>query len=203
MVDSATGFTGVLDKNKANIDSLLADAAVAAKNLSASSGRLDGVLTGASDVMKGLDPTKIASAVDNVAGFTATLSANRANVDTMLRDASELAAKLNNSADKIDAVLKGLDGFLGGNNNGKGMFTDIAEAAKSIRKLADNLDGRTREITAGINRFTGAGFREYEALAADGRRTLNDLNRAVRSLEKNPSQLIFGGKPAIPEYKGQ
>ena len=203
MVDSASGFTGVLDKNKANIDSLLADAAVAAKNLSASSGKLDGVLTGASDVMKGLDPTKIASAVDNVTGFTATLSANRANVDAMLRDASELAAKLNNSADKIDAVLKGLDGFLGGNNNGKGMFTDVAEAAKAIRKLADNLDGRTKEITAGINRFTGPGFREYEALAADGRRTLNDLNRAVRSLEKNPSQLIFGGKPAIPEYKGQ
>ena len=71
-----------------------------------------------------------------------------------------------------------------------------------IRKLADNLDGRTKEITSGINRFTGPGFREYEALAADGRRTLNDLNRAVRSLERNPSQLIFGGKPTIPEYKG-
>ncbi len=202
MIDNASAFTDVLEKNQANINNLLADAAIAARNLGVSSGKLDGVLTGASDVIKGLDPAKISGVVDNVVRFTGTLDANRENIDVMLRDATTLATKLNASADRIDGVLKGLDGFLGGNNNSKGMFNDIAEAAKAIRKLADNLDGRTREITSGINRFTGTGFREYEALAADGRRTLNDLNRAVRSLERNPSQLIFGGKPAIPEYKG-
>ena len=133
------------------------------------------MLSGAGDVLKGFDAAKISGAVDNVARFTDTLDANRGNIDVMLRDASALAVKLNASADKIDGVLKGLDGFLGGNNNSKGMFMDIAEAAKSIRRLADNLDGRTKEITAGINRFTGPGLREYEALASDGRRTLNDL----------------------------
>jgi phospholipid/cholesterol/gamma-HCH transport system substrate-binding protein len=75
--------------------------------------------------------------------------------------------------------------------------------ARSIRRLADNLDKRTQEITAGINRVTGPAVRQYEALAEDGRKTLNDIGRTLRSLEKNPQQLLFGSKPTIPEYSGR
>jgi phospholipid/cholesterol/gamma-HCH transport system substrate-binding protein len=31
---------------------------------------------------------------------------------------------------------------------------------------------------------------------------LSTLNRTVRSLERDPSQVIFGGKPSLPEYNG-
>jgi type II secretory pathway component PulK len=40
-------------------------------------------------------------------------------------------------------------------------------------------------------------------LAEDGRKTLNDIGRTLRSLEKNPQQLLFGSKPTIPEYSGR
>ena len=60
-----------------------------------------------------------------------------------------------------------------------------------------------KEMAVNINRFTGPGMRQYEQLAAEGRKTIEDVGRAVRSLEKNPQQLIFGGKPAIPEYNGR
>jgi phospholipid/cholesterol/gamma-HCH transport system substrate-binding protein len=83
------------------------------------------------------------------------------------------------------------------------MFGEVREAARSIRILDDNLDKRTADITTGINRFTGSGLREVETLTTDGRRTLNDISRAVRSLERNPQQLIFGGKPNLPEYSGR
>jgi ribose transport system ATP-binding protein len=69
--------------------------------------------------------------------------------------------------------------------------------------LADNLDVRTKEIAGGIKQFTGPGLRQYEALAAEGRRTLEEINRAVKSLEKNPQQLIFGAKPQVPEHVGR
>jgi phospholipid/cholesterol/gamma-HCH transport system substrate-binding protein len=45
-------------------------------------------------------------------------------------------------------------------------------------------------------------LREYEALAIDGRRTVNDLDRVLRGFERNPSELIFGAKPTLPEYHG-
>ena len=99
-------------------------------------------------------------------------------------------------------MLTSLNGFLS-TTDSKGVFGEVAEAAKSIRKLADNLDQRTKDISAGISKFTGAGLRQYEALAADGRKTLDELNRTLRSFEKNPQQLIFGSKPALPEYSGR
>ncbi len=101
---------------------------------------------------------------------------------------------------KVGPVLDGVNGFLGkGGGETKGVFTDVSDAAHSIKKLADNLDIRTKEIAANINRFAGPGLRQYEALAADGRRTLDDISRAVRSLESNPSQIIFGSKAKVPE----
>ena len=71
-----------------------------------------------------------------------------------------------------------------------------------MQKLADDLNARTKDIASGLSKFTGSGLREYEALAIDGRRAINDLDRAVRDFARNPNQLIFGAKPAMPEYRG-
>ena len=102
-------------------------------------------------------------------------------------------------------MLKAAENFLGSaaGKEGEGMFDEVREAARSIRILADNLDKRTADITTGINRFTGSGLREVEISPSEGRRTLNDIGRAVRSLESNPQQLIFGGGRGIPEYSGR
>ena len=71
-----------------------------------------------------------------------------------------------------------------------------------MRQLADNLDARTKDIAAGITHFTSTGLREYEALAVDGRRTINDLDRAIRNFDHNPNELLFGSKSQLPEYQG-
>ena len=84
----------------------------------------------------------------------------------------------------------------------KGPLTEVAEAAHSIRVLADDLNVRTKEISNGLIHFTGSGLKEYEALAIDGRRTINDVDRVVRGFEHNPSEVIFGAKPKLPEYHG-
>lgn len=142
---------------------------------------LEGLSKSVDERVQAVDPKKVASILDN---------------------ADSLAKQLNASAGKLDRLMTTLDGFLGSSDS-KGVIADVSEAAKSFRRLADNLDARTKELTAGLNRFTGAGLRQYEALAADGRRTLNEINRTLRSLERNPQQLIFGRKPATPEYSGR
>ena len=43
---------------------------------------------------------------------------------------------------------------------------------------------------------------EPSALAIDGRRTINDLDRAIRSFERNPNEVLFGAKSNLPEYQG-
>lgn len=163
-------------------------------------------LTGMADLGRAAKPI-----ADDIQKLTKDLDERIAAVDpkavsSIMANVQELSTKLNNSADKVDSVLAGINNFLGagdGKGDTKSMFADVGEAARSIRKLADNLDQRTKDLTASIGRFTGPGLRQYEALAADGRKTLEEINRTLRSLEKNPQQLIFGAKPKIPEYSGR
>jgi len=132
----------------------------------------------------------IKQTVQNVAKFSQTLADSSDKLDSIMTDGRSLTAKLDGSATKIDSVLDSLQGLL--NQPGsKGMFNDVAQAARSIRKLADNLD-----------RITGPSLQKYQALATDGQKTLNEIDNAVRSFEKNPQQVIFGAKPTLPEYNG-
>lgn len=162
-------------------------------------------------LVKAVDGAKLGRVIDNADRFSAALATASPDIEAGLRDARSLAAKLNASADHIDAVLKGAEGFLGSasGKEGSSTFTEIREAAVSVRDagkafrvMSENLDKRTAIITANFGKLSGSGRREVEALSGDGQRTLNTLNRTVRNLERDPSQVIFGGKPTLPEYNG-
>jgi phospholipid/cholesterol/gamma-HCH transport system substrate-binding protein len=99
-------------------------------------------------------------------------------------------AKVRSILDNADQSMVKVNALLGG-SQGKTMVADIAAAARSIKTLAENL-----------TRFTNTGLKQYEGLAVDGRRTLEDVGRAVRMLEKNPQSIIFGNPAPLPEYKG-
>ncbi|MCL2384622.1 MAG: MCE family protein, partial [Alphaproteobacteria bacterium] len=126
---------------------------------------------------------------------------NPEDVKKIVTDFASLSAKLDKAADKADGVLTNLSGFLG-TGNSKGAFSEIAEAAKSIRKAANEFNSQIKQIGANINRFSDSGLREYEALAIDGRKTLNELNDTLRSIQKDPQQFIFGKSSQVPEYSG-
>lgn len=141
----------------------------------------------------------IGRTVRNVEAFSKAVDADK--VRSLVANAEGLVKQLNESAGKFDKLMVSLDGVLGSGENST--MTQITDAARSFRKLADNIDARTKEISAGVTKFTGSGLRQYEALASDARRTLDDMNKTLRSLEKNPQQLLFGRKPALPEYGGR
>ena len=141
----------------------------------------------------------IGRTVRNVEAISKAVDAD--NVRSLVANADGLVKQLNESAGRFDKLMASLDGALGSGENST--IAEIAQAARSFRKLADNIDARTKEISAGVTKFTGSGLRQYEALASDARRTLDDMNRTLRSLEKNPQQLLFGKKPPIPEYGGR
>jgi phospholipid/cholesterol/gamma-HCH transport system substrate-binding protein len=170
------------------------------------SARIDSTLRKINDVALVIDPEKIDRTIANVDKFTQSLGNNSEKVDSLLSDASEIARKFNEMTPRIDRILANVEG-LTGSQDSKGMLAEISEAAKSVRKLAENLDKRVAEVTAGLSRFTGPGLREWEALAAEGRRTLSQLDRAVRNFDRNPQRVIFGngggGSGSVPQYGGR
>ena len=201
VVANVDAFTSDLANNKASIDSVLTDAAALAKRLNGTSAQLDSALTDFDSLVKSVDTKKVANFVDGADALGQTLRDNKGNIDRMLKNASELSAKLNELADKIDSLMVSLQGFVGSPDL-KGPLGEVGDAARSVRQLADDLNVRTKDIAVGLNRFSSSGLREYEALAIDGRRTINDFDRVLRSFERNPNELIFGAKPALPEFRG-
>jgi phospholipid/cholesterol/gamma-HCH transport system substrate-binding protein len=138
-----------------------------------------------------------------VADASATQDVTRAARDVL----QHVDALITRNSERVDNILAGLENLTGG-PEGKG---DIQEAARSIRQLADDLNQRAAEVTAGINRFTATGAREVESFAAEGKRTLGEINAAVKTidgtvknLDRNPSRLLFGGSGnAVPAYNGR
>ncbi|GGF59649.1 ABC transporter [Azorhizobium oxalatiphilum] len=147
-------------------------------------------------VVEAVDPKQVSQIVANVEKFSESLSSRSEEVGVLVDDGAKLVRQLNDLAQKLDVVVVNLQKASGDKD---GVLAQAAEAATSVRKLADNLDQRTQLLTDQISKFTGPGLRQYESLAADGRRTLSEIERVFRNLERNPRQFIFGGS-SIPEY---
>jgi len=205
ILENTDSFTQALGQNREAINNALRDAASLVSRLNDSAPKLDTALSEISRLAQAVDATKVGRAIDNVDTFTQTLSRRSPDIDKAIQEARSITEKLNKSADRIDAVLQGAERFLGSASGeaGKGAFDEIRAAAVSVRELAENLDQRTQGILSGVGRFTESGLREYEALAVEGRRTLGDISRAVRSIERNPQQFLFGGRSNLPEYNGR
>jgi phospholipid/cholesterol/gamma-HCH transport system substrate-binding protein len=112
----------------------------------------------------------------------------QASVEKLWVSAQE---KLRSMLTNADSAIAKLNGLLG-SGGGKTVLSDISDAAKSMRKLADSLAD-----------FSKNGLKQYESLAIDGRRTLDSVDRAARRLEKDPQSLLFGPKEPLPEYRGR
>lgn len=202
-VEQISGLAAAVDREQ--LASTVANVEAFSRILAENGDDVGEVLRRSGEIARAIDPEKIAAAIESAERFAAALGGRAEDVDRIVASAAELVDKLNASADRVDGVLAAAESFLGTAEEqaGEGLFDDIREAARAIRVLADNLDARTAEIATGINRFTGPGLQEYRALADDGRRTLEDISRAFRALERNPQQLIFGGQSSVPEFGGR
>ena len=205
IVENVDSFTATLSDNRQALGEALRDAASLVSRLNETAPKFDAAIADVGNLAKSIDAAKVGRTVDNVDKFTQSLSARSEDVDKTIQEARSIAEKLNKSADRVDNVLKAAESFLGSaaGVEGRSTFEEIQNAARAVRELAANLDQRSTGVLAGLGRFTNSGLREYQALAVDGRKALNDVSRAFRSLERNPQQFIFGGRPSIPEYSGR
>jgi phospholipid/cholesterol/gamma-HCH transport system substrate-binding protein len=115
------------------------------------------------------------------------LSENRDTLKTTLGNLEAFSAALARNSDRLDRIMSGVETFTTGE-----VKEELMETARSMRALTDNLDKRTADISVGLTRFSNTGLKEYEALAVDARRTLAELNRAIRNFDRNPQRVIFG-----------
>jgi phospholipid/cholesterol/gamma-HCH transport system substrate-binding protein len=147
-------------------------------------------LSATQDVME-----SVRSSVQNV---NKLILDNQEAIRTSIRSLEAFANTLAKNSERIDSIVGGVDVLVGGKDGGA-----LVASVKSIKDLADNLDKRTSDITAGVNKFTATATKDFSALMVDGRRTLDDISRAVNNFDRNPTRVLFGAsnaeaKPAEP-----
>lgn len=189
----------LIDANSASLTISIKNVEKFSDALAANSAGLKDFIAAMSDIGKTIKPLTaklevLASDSDNV-----VKAVDPAQVKSIVTDFAALAAKLNAAASKADGVLTSLNGFLASGDN-KGVFETVSEAAKAIKRLAEDWDMRTRDLLLNLNHFSGSGLRQFETLAVDGQKTLNQITEAVRSIENNPQQFLFGKKPVFPSF---
>ncbi|MDQ0473025.1 MlaD family protein [Labrys wisconsinensis] len=201
-VDNINKFAAVIGDNSAEIDGVLKDTRKLSADLAAMTPKLAATFDSINRVASAIDGPKVDRVLTNVDKFAQTLGDSTQKVQGFINDASDVGRKLNATADRLDVVLKNIE-TMTSSPEGKGMFAEITETARSIRTLAQNLDSRTQELSKNLNQFSGAGLRDVRELATDGQKTLRDIQRTLNSLQRNPQQLLLGPKSTIPDYKGQ
>jgi phospholipid/cholesterol/gamma-HCH transport system substrate-binding protein len=219
-----SAVTSTFSGNKEVLDALIKDSGTLVRDLNGTAGRLDKALADFSELATALDAEKINTAVADVNKFTAALGQNAASTDAALKNVAEMAEKLNKASDRVDSVLKAAEDFLGPDGGGgENLISDlrktladfsatalefqqtaqsVTSTSGSAQTLIRNLDKRTADISAGINKLTSSGLKDFRALAQETKRAVTEINRTAGALRRNPSQVIFGGQPDVPDYQG-
>lgn len=178
--------------------------------------RTQGTLAKVDGVLDGIDPAQVRTALANIqkASENANEAAadiakvtnkfvNRADdIDQTIKDAQQLAERLNDASVRVDGILAKVDTLLG-SGQADGMIADARNTLKSFKQVADTLNARLGTITDNLARFSGQGLQDVEALVQDSRRSISRIEEAVTDLSRNPQRILSGGEGEVRQFDGR
>jgi phospholipid/cholesterol/gamma-HCH transport system substrate-binding protein len=145
-------------------------------------GNVNDLSSKAADVLVKLDrllddnEDTIRATLKHAETFTGALAGQSPQIASFIKDASETARALKPLAARLDKALA------------TGEQAIKAIDPKQLKAITGNIAG----ASANLKSFSGAGLRQYEQLAVDARRAVDTLDQAIKSIERDPSQFIWG-----------
>ena len=192
-------FTRELAANSDQVTAFIDDARAAASEIETVASKLDEAADNVVEITGAVDPEAVARVVDNIDSFATTMGENTETVEAFFEDAAAVAAQLRETSERVDRLVASVDDMVGG-EGGDGFITEITEAARAFRELAGNLDARIARVANDVALFADRGSDDLGAFVADGRRTLSNIDRILRSLESNPAGFITGRGSSVQEF---
>lgn len=209
-------FTARLSAASTDLESIMRGVEEGVASITAFSNSANQTLARVDTIIDSVDPASVRTALTNFeqASTTANAAVNdigkvaqkvgeRADdIDAIITDAQQLAARLSTASERVDGILAKVDNLLGSDDAG-GLMAEASETLKAFREVADTLNARMGTITDGLARFSGQGLREVDSLVRDTRRSINRIERAITDLERNPQRIISGGAGEVREFDGR
>jgi len=211
-----SALTGRFSARGEDIEQIITNARSITDDFAQASTRVDGVLKKVDTILAEIDAETVNRAIGDfsgaaadarkaagdVAAFTDRISARSEDVDAIISDAKAMAENLRQASTRVEGVLVKVDDLLG-SGEAEGLFADASATFKSFRAVADTLNARLGVILDNFSRFSGNGLRDAEALIQDSRRSINRIEEAITSFERNPQRIITGGEGTVREYDGR
>jgi phospholipid/cholesterol/gamma-HCH transport system substrate-binding protein len=188
---------------------------ISVKNISELTGKAKSSLEKVDQLLEAADAQKLKATLANIEEASKTANqamadiskvtkkiGERANdIDQIVVNTKELSGRLNQTAVRVDGVLEKVSSFLGNTEGqGPGLVEEARSTLIAFRKVADTLNAKLGSITGNIEKFSGRGLSNVDALVQDTRRSINRIEQAIGDLEKDPQRLIFGGQGTVPRY---
>jgi len=183
-----------IDADPSTLNNLLATAQDIFARANSVINQLDGFVK---DVRQPLTDT-----VKNTKAFTDTLNENRQTIQQIMTDTKDMMARLNKASERADTIMAKLDTMLSPDNRNS-VVVQAQETLRSIKLATDNLNNHIAPIADNLERFSGSGLKNIEALVSESRRSVDRIERAFTELERDPQRLIWGGPGSVPQFDGR
>jgi phospholipid/cholesterol/gamma-HCH transport system substrate-binding protein len=142
-------FSQALANNSDGIDKFLTSVSALSEELAGVSGKLDGTLKAAEELLKSVDTQKIQNIVGNVETFTASLKEQSARFDQIVGGVDQAVATINDFAKQGEQTLAKVDGILDGVDaeTVRTALANIAKASASADKAAADISAFTGKLS--------------------------------------------------------
>lgn len=169
---NAQKFSAALARNADGVDKFLESVSKLSGELAGVSGKLDGSLKAAEDILKAVDPKKVEAVVGNAEKFTRDLATTSAQFDDTVREVRETVATINDFAKRTQQTLGKVDGVLDGVDPAK-----VRSALANIEQASRNANSAAADIAKVTEKF-GNKAEDIEQMIGDASELMRRLNQA-------------------------
>lgn len=216
IVDNVDGFTANLSGVSDQFETIVGKVQSVADDLQGIGGRLGGTFDRFDKLLASMPPEQITAAVNDLASAGKSAQASLAEVEKVTKglgdrqediqqiisNTQQLAERLNAASARVDGLLAKVDGLLG-SDEGESLMAETRKTLEAFRGTAETLTARINSVSDGLERFSGRGLTDAQALINETRRSVNRIEQAISDLERNPQRLLFGGDGDVKTYDGR
>jgi phospholipid/cholesterol/gamma-HCH transport system substrate-binding protein len=190
-VENTRTFSDALARNADGVDKFLESVSKLSEELAGVSGKLDGTLQAAEDLLNSVDRQKVTQIVANVETFTKNLSETSTQFDTVVKRVDKAVGTIDQFAERGSEALAKADGILEAVDPAKVRTSlsnievasrDARTAAADVAKVTDKFGGRADDIDRMIS----------DARQLTGR--LNDASVRVDGILVKVDKLLGSGE---------
>ncbi|TIR69945.1 MAG: MCE family protein [Mesorhizobium sp.] len=216
IVANVDTVTANLKETSGQLDGVLKNVDAAVGSVNDFAKQTQGTLAKVNGVLDGIDPADVRTALANIQ--KASDSANKAaadiakvtdkianrsdDINDTIKNARQLAQRLNDASVRVDGILEKVDKLLG-SGEANGVMADARATLKSFKQVADTLNSRLGTIVDNLSRFSGQGLQDVEALVQASRRSISRIEEAVTDLSRNPQRILTGGEGEVRQFDGR